>query len=157
MPSPLKPLWHCSKCGRAFAIKNQAHSCVQLELEHHFEGKEPALRELFAAFLSAVENIGAVKVLPEKTRIAFQTRMSFAQLTPRKSYFVGHLILAEPSESLKFVKVETISPRNHVHHFKLDSTTFLDAEFQGLLAQAYVVGNQEHLRRLPPRASEVNR
>jgi hypothetical protein len=44
-----------------------------------------------------------------------------------------------------------------VHHFKLDSTTFLDAEFQGLLAQAYAVGNQEHLRRLPPRASEVNR
>jgi hypothetical protein len=141
------PLWQCGACGRRFAIRNQAHACGERDLEHHFAGKEPFVRALFEAFLAELQTIGPVTVLPEKTRIAFQTRISFAQLTARKRYLVGHLVLAAPHASAKFGKVEKISPRNHVHHFRLDAHGFLDAEFHALLAEAYAVGNREHLRR----------
>ncbi len=142
----MNPLWTCSACGRSFANRNQAHTCAALDLEHHFVGRDAKLRELYAAFLAALRKFGPVTVLPEKTRIAFQTRISFAQLTPRKSYFVGHLVLAQATPSPLFFKIETFSPRNHVHHFKLVSVAQAEApEFASLLAQAYSVGEQLHL------------
>jgi hypothetical protein len=95
--------------------------------------------------VKALRELGPVTVLPEKTRIAFQTRMSFAQVTLRTRWLVGHLVLARRIESPRFHKVETISPRNHVHHFRIESSDALDREFRSFLAEAYSVGNQEHL------------
>ena len=45
-----------------------------------------------------MERLGPVTVLPEKTRIAFQTRMSFAQITPRMKWLDGHVVLAHRLE-----------------------------------------------------------
>ena len=142
----LRPLWSCPACRRAFANRNQSHACARWDLEHHFRGRAREVRALYEAFLAALRRCGAVRVLPEKTRIAFQTRMSFAQLTPRRHWLTGHLVLAERSASGKFHKIETISAHNHVHHFRLDSADFLDGEFRALLRAAYAVGNQEHMR-----------
>ena len=74
----------------------------------------------YAAFVALLEENGPVVVLPEQTRIAFQVRMSFAQLTLRKAWAVGHLVLARRVEDPAFTKVETFSPRNHLHAFRLD-------------------------------------
>jgi hypothetical protein len=49
---------------------------------------------IYDAFLAMLEEFGPVIVLPEKTRIAFQVRMSFAQLTVRRDWVLGHLVLA---------------------------------------------------------------
>jgi hypothetical protein len=143
---PLKPLWSCPACRRAFAHRNQSHACAPLELGHHFRARAPQVRALYLAFVAALRRLGPVRVLPEKTRIAFQTRMSFAQLTPRRHYLTGHLVLAERRVSPKFLRIDTISPRNHVHHFRLESASFLDAQFRALLRAAYAVGNQQHIR-----------
>src|SRR5580692_8618483 len=86
-------LWKCATCGRRFANKNQSHFCSNVSLESHFKGKPPETRRLFEAFLKAVRVHGPVKVLPEKTRIALQVRMSFAALMPRRGYLRGHLVL----------------------------------------------------------------
>ncbi len=102
---------------------------------------------MFDAFVAAVQAIGPTRVLPEKTRIAFQVRMSFAQLTPRTKWIDGHLVLARRLEHPRFRRVETFSPRNHLHAFRLTSTDDLDDQFREWLAEAYRVGDQEHLRR----------
>jgi Domain of unknown function (DUF5655) len=138
------PLWCCPACGREFAHRNQSHACGHHTLEQHFEGREPRVRELFDAFLARLEAIGPVRVLPEKTRIAFQVRMSFAQLTTRRDHLDGHLVLARRADGPPFRKVETISPRNHVHHFRLESAADL-LPLEPFLAEAYAVGAQEHL------------
>jgi hypothetical protein len=71
-------MWACPACERSFANRNQTHTCAPLgNLEDHFAGKDPAVR---AAFDRVLEIVGPVTVLPEKTRIAFQVRMSFAAL-----------------------------------------------------------------------------
>ena len=41
--------------------------------------------------------IGPVRIVPEKTRIAFQVRMSFAQVTPKLKLLDGHVVLARRS------------------------------------------------------------
>ena len=75
-----RPLWQCPKCRRRFANRNQSHACGRHDLEHHFAGKSPEIRALFDQVVAAIRAIGPVRILPEKTRIAFQVRMSFAQL-----------------------------------------------------------------------------
>ena len=100
---------------------------------------------MYRAVVTAIRAIGPVRVLPEKTRIAFQVRMSFAQLTPRRVWLDGHVVLARRLEHPRFRRVQTFSPRNHLHEFRLTSPADVDAEFRAWLAEAYRVGAQEHL------------
>ncbi len=145
-PRPPRPtLWRCPRCGRSFANRNQSHACGRHPLEAHFAGKPPAVRELYDAFVAVLEAIGPVTILPQKTRIAFQARMSFARVTPRRWGIDGHVVLARRLDSPRFVSIETISPRNHVHRFRLESPADLDAELRAWLEEAYRVGEQRHL------------
>ncbi|PYK31973.1 MAG: hypothetical protein DME57_01770 [Verrucomicrobia bacterium] len=146
---PRRPLWQCPKCRRRFANRNQSHACGRHDLEHHFSGKPPEIRALFDEVLRVIRGIGPVRVLPEKTRIAFQVRMSFAQITPKRQWLDGHVVLARRFEHPRFRRIETISPRNHVHCFRIASSSEIDADFKAWLAEAYEVGEQRHLNRKP--------
>ena len=96
MTGPAASLWACERCGRAFAHRNQSHACGRWTLDPHFAGKPAMVRAIYERFLAMLERFGPVTVLPEKTRIAFQVRMSFAQLTVRRQWVLAHLVLAVP-------------------------------------------------------------
>jgi hypothetical protein len=153
---PHDPLWPCPKCRRHFAKRNQSHACGQHDLEHHFIGKSPKVRALFDQVVAAVREIGPVRIVPEKTRIAFQVRMSFAQLTPRSRWLDGHVVLARRLEHPRFRQVQTISYRNHVRTFRLASTRDINADFRSWLAEGYSVGEQRHLERRPGQSMQPN-
>jgi hypothetical protein len=144
-------LWSCPDCGRTFANRNQTHTCAALgELDRHFVGIGAPVRAAFDAIVAAVEALGPVTVLPEKTRIALHLRMSFAAFMPRRRWLAGHLVLARAVASPRFTRVETFSPRNVLHAVRLTGPDEVDAEFVGWLGEAYRVGAQEHLRRQDP-------
>jgi Domain of unknown function (DUF5655) len=103
------------------------------------------VRHLYDRFLEIVRECGPVTVIPQKTRVALQVRMRFAALMPQKDALKGHLVLARRCPSPRFEKIETYSPRNHVHVFRLRSAEDLDKRFQALIGEAYKVGRQEHL------------
>jgi hypothetical protein len=139
-------LWSCPACGRTFASRRQSHACAPLgDLERHFDGKSPLVRQTFDRVLEAVCAIGPVSVLPQKTRIAFHVRMSFAAFMPRSRWLDGHLVLARRIASPRFRRIDVYSPRNVVHAFRLTSPAEVDAEFTAWLAEAYRVGQQHHL------------
>ena len=142
-----RPLWRCKKCGRYFVNRNQSHACGRHDLEHHFNGKPPEIRALFDQVVAAIRALGPVRILPEETRIAFQVRMSFAQVKPRANWLDGHVVLARRFEHPRFRNVQTISPRNHVHTFRLTTCGDVDAEFREWLAEAYAVGEQRHIQK----------
>lgn len=144
---PRRPLWQCPKCRRRFANRNQSHACGRHDLAHHFSGRPPEIRALFDDVVAAIRKIGPVHILPEKTRIAFQVRTSFAQVTPKSKWLDGHVVLARRFEHPRFRRIETISPRNHVHSFRITSLHDIDSEFKSWLAEAYSVGEQRHLER----------
>ena len=136
------PLWRCEACGRTFANRNQTHTCAPLgDIDRHFSGTDPAVREIFDRILAAVEAVGPVSVLPEKTRIALHVRMSFAAFTPRRRWLTGHLVLARRVESPRFTRIETYSPHNVLHAFRLNSPSEVDGEFTGWLLEAYRAGS----------------
>jgi hypothetical protein len=101
---------------------------------------------LFDALVALIRDIGEVKVLPEKTRIAFQVRMSFAAVSVRQRYLIGHFVFARRVEHPRFLRVETFSPRNHLHAFRLETLQDLDRQFADWAREAYAVGEQKHLR-----------
>jgi hypothetical protein len=48
-------------------------------------------------------------------------------------------------EHPRFRRIDTISRRNHVHHFQFNSVSEVDAEVEAWLTEAYAVGAQKHL------------
>lgn len=141
-----RSLWVCPRCERSFANRNQSHACGRHDLEHHFRNKLPGIRALYERFASVVALLGPVKVLPEKTRIAFQVRMSFAQVTPRRGWLDAHVVLARRLEHPRFRRIDTISRHNHVHVFRISSLEEIDEDVLSWLAEAYAVGEQKHLK-----------
>ena len=140
-------MWTCKKCGREFANLNQSHSCSIRPLNEHFRGRSKSAVALFKHLLRAIKSNGPVTVISSKTRIAFQTRMSFAAIMIRNDFLRGHLVLAERIPDSRFCRIQTISPRNHVHEFVLRDPRQVDSRFCELITKAYAVGNQEHVRR----------
>lgn len=138
-----RPLWRCPACGRQFANPNQSHACGRHDLQGHFAGKDANVRAIYDAFLAMLEENGPVVVLPEKTRIAFQVRMSFAQLTVRRRWVTGHFILARRVEDPLFTRIESFSPRNHLHAFRLDKAEEVE-KLRDYALEAFAVGRQEH-------------
>ncbi len=141
-------LWRCPACRRTFANRNQSHSCgTHRSLADHFAGKPLPVRALFDRLLAFVSGCGPVTILPEKTRIAFHARMSFMVVSVQRSALRGHFVFASIHRHPRFVRITTISPRNHVHEFRLTSSSEVDATFRDWVAQAYRVGQQAHLSR----------
>jgi hypothetical protein len=133
----VRQLWECPACARTFASCNQVHACAPLgDLERHFAGSEPAVRETFDRILTAVAGLGPVEVLAEKTRIALHVRMSFAALMPRRNWLTGHLVLARRIDHPRLTRIDALSERNLVHHFRLTAPAQVDQEFTSWLAEA---------------------
>src|SRR5256886_15240253 len=113
-------LWRCPRCGRRFANRNQSHACGRYQLEDHLVGRDPNVVAAFRALLAAARRNGPVTVLPEKTRIAFQVRMSFAAFTLKKHLLHGHVVLARRRDSAR-------SRRSGDHHVATRSTSSCSA------------------------------
>jgi hypothetical protein len=108
-------------------------------------GKPKAVRAIFDKLLAVAKRNGPVILLPEKTRIAFQVRMSFAAFVIRQKWVDGHVVLARRMEHPRFRRIETFSPRNHLHAFRFESLDEIDGEVAAWFAEAYRVGEQRHL------------
>jgi hypothetical protein len=100
----LGPLWKCS------GYRNQSHFCSRHTLREHLAGETPRAIALFREFARLVKRCGPVRVVPEKTRIAFQVRMSFAAVSLRRDRIAGHIVLARRLENPGLTKIEYISP-----------------------------------------------
>lgn len=141
----LKPLWRCPECGHQFTQANTWHSCGNNSLDSLFARKSLDVRLAYDALEQLILTLGTVTVIPQKTRIAFQARMRFAAVTPQSTALKGHLVLAEPRPLPCFTRVETLSRRNHLHHFRLTSPADIGADLTACVRDAYRVGLQEHL------------
>jgi [ribosomal protein S5]-alanine N-acetyltransferase len=152
----MKPMWTCPKCDRRFANRNQTHACGRFDLDRVLGNHAPEVVGVFERFRDEVLRCGPAAVVPERTRIAFQARMSFAAVTPRARWLDGHLVLAKRVRNKRFRDVQVYSPRNVVHTFRLEHPDEVDDEMTGWLARAYLVGLQRHLphRNPPPIRSE---
>ena len=59
----------------------------------------------------------------------------------------AHVVLTRRLQNSRFTRIETMSPKCYVHHFRIESLSDLDDQVNGWLQEAYQVGTQEHLLR----------
>ena len=145
MPAKLRPLWQCPKCGERFVTRNMWHSCGKHSLEALFARSEPHVFRLFKKFAAMVRACGPVRIIPQKTGIAFQVRVRFAGVRPRKSYLLGGFWFPRRHDHPRFRKIQQFAPRCYIHEFRIASEKELDAEVKGWIREAYAVGEQKHL------------
>ena len=142
----MRPLWTCPKCGHKFVTPNMWHSCSRYPLSHHFKGKDPIVRRLFDRYLVMVKSFGPVTVIPQKTGIAFQVRVRFAGAYARKNWLDCGLWLKRRVDHPLFYRIESVTPRDHIHRFRLARIEDLrNQSLKGFLREAYAVGCQEHI------------
>jgi hypothetical protein len=131
-------LWRCPRCGRRFANRNQTHTCAPPgRLADHYAGRDPEVVATFRRLVATVRRNGRVAVLPEKTRVAFHARMSFAAFTLRKHWIDGHVVLARRRDTTRFRSVEFFSPGNVLHAFRLAGPEQVDDEVADWLREAF--------------------
>lgn len=103
------------------------------------------MRALFDAWLALIEQFGPVTVIPQKTRIAFQTRVRFAGAIVRRDLvwctFWLKRPIARPPPLLE--PPEFIPPRYHVYRFRLtDPRQLRTPGLRTLLRESYDLGWQ---------------
>jgi hypothetical protein len=136
-----RPLWTCPDCGKQYVTRNLWHSCVVVDLDTHFVGK-PRARQLFDAWLAAVESTGPVTVSISKTRIEFMTRARFTGAIVRRDYLKSALWLKRKADSPRFTKVEQLGKSDWLHHFEIHDESDIDDELMALVREARLVGDQ---------------
>jgi hypothetical protein len=142
-----RPLWTCPKCSRQFINTNMPHSCGRYSVQKFLAGKSKHAISLYEHFSALVSDCGPVKIAPAKTRIGFQVRMIFAAVNKLSDHGLeAHVVLTRRLESPRR-RVETMTPKCYVYHFRVESLSDLDEEVKSWLLEAYQVGTQEHLSR----------
>ncbi|MFO0982873.1 MAG: DUF5655 domain-containing protein [Planctomycetota bacterium] len=137
-----RPLWTCPQCRHRFVSRNLSHSCVRVPLAAHFQGKDPALWQLFKQYRAFVRRCGPIKVYAQKTRIVFQVRARFTGAVVRSRWLESALWLKRFADDPHFTRIEQYTPRDYVHFFRLTSSEQLDAGLAALVREAYDVGAQ---------------
>ena len=116
-------------------------------VERHLAGRPDFAVELFRQFIAAVERVGPFTYAVSKTTITLKgTRRGFAGARPDRAGLVGYVDLQREVHDPRITSVAPYTRRLFVHHFRLRSSTELDAEFSGWLREAYAVGAGAHLR-----------
>lgn len=143
-----RPPWTCPKCSRQFINSNMPHSCGRYSVKKFLAGKSPHAISLYEHFSALVHDCGPVQIAPAKTRIGFQVRMIFAAVNKLSDQGLeAHVVLTRRLEGSRFRRIETMTSKCHVHHFRVESLSELDEEVKSWLREAYQVGTQEHLTR----------
>ena len=123
-----------------------SHSCGQYSVMKFLAGKSTQAVALFKRFSAMVQDCGPVKIAPARTRIGFQVRMIFAAVNKLSDRGLeAHVVLARRLENPRFKRIEMMSPKCFVHHFRLQSLSEFDDEVKSWLAEAYLVGTLKHL------------
>ena len=142
----MRSLWHCPKCGARLVSRNLWHSCGRFSLEALFSRSSPRILAAARKYVTLLESLGDVQVLPQKTRLVAVARVRFAGLYPRKDHFLAAFALHRWLANGRIVKTADYGPRWRGHFVRITSSADLDDELRAWLQESHdVVGVQSDL------------
>ena len=140
-------LWRCPKCRREFANENQSHACAGLHsLDITFaESSRDQAPVRSRARGGRGDRTGSCASGEDAYRIPGPHVVRANHAAPELARWARRP--GEAPGSPRFRTVQTFSPRNHLHTFRIASDADIDDELRAWLAEAYGVGSQEHLEK----------
>jgi hypothetical protein len=142
MSAKQRPLWKCPKCGAQFVTANIWHSCGRYTAKDLFAKSEPNVCAIYRKLARMIRKCGPVRIIPQKTRLVFTTRVRFVAVYPRKSFLEIGIELPERDPHPRFHKVESYTIRMHGHYLRVENESQLDDRVQSWLRKSYLVGLQ---------------
>ena len=136
------PDWICPNCGRPFNDKTQTHTCGPHTVRQYLTRRPTGAVKLYRRFAQLVRELGPVIIVPSKSDVLFQTRLTFAavdRLTDAGLH--GHVVLRRRLDHERFTKIEEVSALELVHHFVMRSVDELDDEVRAWLSEAYTAAS----------------
>jgi hypothetical protein len=100
-----------------------------------------------------VRACGPVKMIPQKTRVVFMTRVRFVAAYPRKRALEIGIELPARQPNTRFHKIESYTRYMHGHYMIVENEDQLDSQVQRWLRKSYLVGAQM-VPRLPRRKAK---
>jgi hypothetical protein len=141
----MRSSWTCPRCRRRFVNINQWHSCTDLELDDILDRHGDDVVGIYRAVESALAQAGDFRIHPQKTRIAFTSRMSFASIVLAQRWADLAFIVPSAIDDLRIRRIELYGPTSFGHHVRLHDAAEVDHTVRGWLAEALRRGNQETL------------
>ena len=129
--------WVCPDCGRRFKHRNQEHSCVRLNPDDHFVGKEPRVRKIYDRLLSEVMKFGNVDVSPVKNGVMLKGQSTFLAVKPKKSWVDIEFILGEEVNVYPVHKTFRYTKGKVAHFVRLSSPQQVNKKLIGWLRESF--------------------
>lgn len=112
--------WACPRCGRTFRQVNQRHACGVGSAATLFEGRPPALSDLYRKLENTLKSFGEIEVVTRDRYALFRTTRIFADLTVTRDALRVVVHLGRKVSAKHFIK--TGPSRNRVSHVALVRT-----------------------------------
>jgi hypothetical protein len=103
----------------------------------HFDGRSPAVREIYDTIVAASRELGPVKEDPKKTSIHLNRKSAFAGIQTRREFLILTLTATDDIDSPRITKREHTSANRWHHEVKIRRPDEIDAQVLGWLRNAY--------------------
>lgn len=141
----MRALWECPRCGRQFATAGQWHSCGNPELDDLLAQATDHAVGIYDAVTAALAGAGPFRIHPQRTRIAFISRMTFASLRLARRWADLDLILEGPIDDERIRRIDLYGPTSFDHLVRVGSPGEVDHDVEEWLRRALRRGDQETL------------
>jgi hypothetical protein len=108
-------------------------------VKSHFEGRDPAVRQIYDRVLKAAGKFGPVIEDPKKTSIHLVNQTAFAGVATRQSAIVLTIKSDRRIPNPRIHKSEQTSARRFHHEVKLTLPAEVDSELVSWLQDAYTL------------------
>lgn len=131
--------WICPDCNRSFQNTNQSHSCIVVNAESLFQGKNPLLWEIYQKLLTHLRKLEGVKISPVKNAILFSVKTNFLAVKPKLNWldmeFISHLEIDE----FPIHKSIRVSKTKYANFIRLEHPNNVDNQLLAWLKEAYKI------------------
>ncbi len=141
----MRALWECPRCRRRFANVGQWHSCGNPELAELLAEASDHAAAIYDAVTAALAEAGTFRVHPQRTRIAFISRMTFASLRLARRWADLDLVLDGPVDDERVRRIDLYGPTSFGHRVRIVDRGEVDRDVEGWLRRALRRGDQETL------------
>ena len=130
-------VWICPECGRQFKHTNQSHSCVRLNPDDLFPGKDVHVKETYDRLLAEVKKFGDVNVSPVRVGVMLKAGGTFAAVKPKKSWVDLEFILDEEISEFTVHKTFRYTAGRWAHFVRLEHSRDVSRKLLVWLRRSY--------------------
>lgn len=132
-------MWSCPVCNRSFKTRNQYHSCIQQNVESHFQNKPPEIKLLFDQLLRRISEIGETRQSVVKSAIFLKKEATFMEIKARKDYIELGFYLDEEIKEFPIIRTLRVSKNRIEHVIHLHQSSDIDDQLMHYLRRSYSI------------------